>query len=344
MPLEDIIKTRILEQGPITVAEYMELALTHPEYGYYMRKDPLGEAGDFITAPEISQIFGELIGAWLAAQWIAMGRPKTSLVELGPGRGTLMNDALRATRNISGFHEAISVHLIEASPFLKQKQWDTLAGKHSDIQWHISLDEVPPGPLLLIANEFFDALPVRQYVHLKDGWHERKVMIDVGGKLHFTIPAAAGRLVERCEGGKEWMAAIARRIMPYGGAALVIDYGYNGPPKNSQETLQGVRDHQYHDVLDAPGTADLTAHVDFHALKQAAAEEGAAGYGTVTQGEFLKTLGAAVRVEKLCEKLESDAKSAMMAAYARLTSPRYMGELFKAICITHPNHPKPEGF
>ena len=266
----------------------MEIALTHPQYGYYMRKDPLGIQGDFITAPEISQIFGELIGAWSAAQWIAMGRPKTALVELGPGRGTLMADALRATKNIPGFHEAITVHLVEASPMLKQKQWNALAAKHPDIQWHSSFEEIPPGPMLLVANEFFDALPIRQYVHLADGWHERFVMIGVDGDLHFTIPAAAGRMVERCESGKEWTAAIARRMLEFGGAALIIDYGYNGPPKNSQETLQAVRNHQYHDSLKVPGTADLTAHVDFHAIKHAAAEEGAEGYGPVTQGQFLE--------------------------------------------------------
>ncbi len=145
MPLDALIKKRILKTGPISIAEYMELALTHAKHGYYMRKDPLGAQGDFITAPEISQIFGELIGAWLAAQWIAMGKPKTALVELGPGRGTLMTDALRATKNIVGFHEAMSVHLVEASPALKQKQWNTLAGKHPDIQWHSTFDEVPPG-------------------------------------------------------------------------------------------------------------------------------------------------------------------------------------------------------
>ncbi|MDE3015683.1 MAG: SAM-dependent methyltransferase, partial [Pseudomonadota bacterium] len=190
----------------------------------------------------------------------------------------------------------------------------------------------------------FDALPVRQYVHLADGWHERLVMVGMDGQLHFTIPAAAGRMVERCESGKEWTASIARRMLDYGGAALIIDYGYNGPPKNSQETLQAVRGHQHHDPLKDPGSADLTAHVDFHALKQAAAEEGAAGYGPVAQGAFLQSLGAAIRLEKLCEKVESADKSAMISALARLTSPQHMGELFKALCIAHPNHPKPEGF
>jgi len=342
--LDSIIKKRILRSGQINVAEYMELALTHPKYGYYMRKDPLGYKGDFITAPEISQIFGELIGAWMAAQWIAMGKPKTILAELGPGRGTLMVDALRGSKHIPGFHEAISVHLIEASPALKQKQWNALAGKHPDIQWHSSFEEIPPGPLLLVANEFFDALPVRQYVHLADGWHERFVIVGVDGELHFAIPAAAGRMVERGEVGKEWAAVIARRMMEFGGAALIIDYGYNGPPKNSQETLQAMRDHKFHDVLKDPGTADITAHVDFHAIREVAAIEGAAGYGPVTQGAFLQALGAKARLEKLCKKATEEQKSAMISGLERLLSQDAMGDLFKVICLTHPKHPKPEGF
>ncbi|MDE3060835.1 MAG: SAM-dependent methyltransferase [Pseudomonadota bacterium] len=328
----------------MTVAQYMALALTHPEHGYYMHHDPLGARGDFITAPEISQIFGEVIGAWLGAQWLAMGRPRTALVELGPGRGTLMADALRATRGVPGFHEAISVHLIEASPTLKQKQWNALAGKHPEISWHEDFSDIPEKALLLIANEFFDALPIRQYVHLQDGWHERMVTLDANGNLAFSIAADAGRVVERCEYGKEWMAMIARRMMQYGGAGLVIDYGYNGPPKNSRETLQAMRHHNYVDVLSGPGTADLTAHVDFHALAQAAREEGAAAYGPGTQGDFLKKLGAEPRTEKLCEKATPDQKIAMISGLRRLTSVDQMGELFKVLCIAHPQHPKPEGF
>jgi NADH dehydrogenase [ubiquinone] 1 alpha subcomplex assembly factor 7 len=181
-------------------------------------------------------------------------------------------------------------------------------------------------------------------VHLEDGWHERFVMVGVDGELHFNIPAAAGRVVERGEVGKEWTAAIARRIMEFGGAALIIDYGYNGPPKNSQETLQAMRGHAFHDVLKDPGTADLTAHVDFHAIGQVAAVEGAASYGPVAQGHFLETLGAKIRLKKLCENATEEQKSAMISGLERLLLPEQMGELFKVLCLTHPNHPKPEGF
>jgi len=342
MSLEDIIKERIRRTGPIPVADYMALALTHPEYGYYMRKDPLGIQGDFITAPEISQVFGELIGAWLAAQWITMGQPKAALAELGPGRGTLMADALRATKHIGGFHESISVHLVEASPILKQKQWSALAGKHPDIHWHTHADELPAMPLLLIANEFFDALPIRQFIQTETGGQERMIGIGADDRLQFIHPTGTGIVMEYCEAGEQMARDIGRHINTHGGAALIIDYGYTGGTRG--DTLQAIKSHQYHDVLCESGTADLTAHVGFAALKQAALAEGAAAYGTVTQENFLGHLGAGARTAKLCENATPPQKSAMLSALERLTSPDKMGDLFKVLCLTHPQHPKPEGF
>jgi len=342
MTLEKIITSYIDTNGPLSVADYMAMVLTHPEYGYYMRKDPLGAKGDFITAPEICQIFGELIGAWLAAQWIGMGRPEAALAELGPGRGTLMNDILRATKTVPGFHQAITVHLVEASPALKQKQWNALAGKHPHVNWHDYFDDLPPKPLLLVANEFFDALPIRQYVYLPEGWRERFIKVE-DGKLAFTIPATAGRVIERCESGKEWAASIGKHIAAHTGVALIIDYGYPTPPRESNETLQAMRGHKFHDVLTDPGTADLTAHVDFGAIGQAALEEGTKIYGPIAQGQFLVNIGAAMRTAILCETATDDQKSTMISSMERLISPKQMGELFKVLCITHPTHPAPEG-
>jgi NADH dehydrogenase [ubiquinone] 1 alpha subcomplex assembly factor 7 len=332
-PLDDIIKAKIADSGPITVAEYMQLALAHPEYGYYMRKDPLGAAGDFTTAPEISQVFGELIGAWLASQWLAMNKPECALVELGPGRGTLMNDILRATKHISGFHDAVSIHLVETSSVLKQKQWQTLAGKHPRIIWHETFSDIPPQPLLLVANEFFDALPIRQFVDRA----ERMVGLKENG---FTwIPASAGTTKETCEPALHIVQEIAQRIKEHNGAALVIDYGYTD---GHGDTLQAVREHKYHDPLMEPGTADLTAHVDFTALKKSATD--VATYGPVPQGAFLTRLGVADRTVLLCQNASDEQVVDIYAGVRRLTDPAEMGELFKVLALTRIENPKPEGF
>ncbi len=348
----------ISQKGAVTVAEYMELALSHPEFGYYMRKDPLGVKGDFTTAPEISQVFGELIGAWLSEEWHKMGKPECALAELGPGRGTLMADMLRATKNIAGFHDAVSVHLIETSPVLQQKQWQALSGKHPRIEWHRDFSEIPKKPLLLVTNEFFDALPVRQFVW--DGeWKERMVNME-DNKFIFVIPAKAGILnqelrkrldkipafagmtIEYSEAAESIATSIGAHIKTHGGAALVIDYGYEGGSRT--DTLQAVRAHQYHDPLAEPGTADLTCHVDFDMLKAAAATAGAAAYGAVPQGIFLTVLGVRARMAKLCEGIGDAQKISIALGVERLVSMEQMGDLFKAICIVRQGHPRPEGF
>lgn len=348
------MKERIRASGPITVAEYMSLALAHPTFGYYMRKDPLGTQGDFTTAPEISQIFGELIGAWLAEQWQALGSPEAALVEMGPGRGTLMNDILRATKTIPNFHSRISVHLIETSPVLQQKQWNTLAGKHHDIQWHTEFSAAPDKPILLVANEFFDALPIRQFTRSGSAWQERFVALDEQENLQFVWRtqnpppavrmhmAVQGKICEYSPAAEHIARAIGSHIDTYGGTALVIDYGYAGNLYG--DTLQAVRNHRYHELLSEPGTADLTTHVNFDMLRQAASFANLAVHGPVQQGFFLSKLGAQMRAAMLCQNAVGDQKQTIIAGLDRLVSLEQMGDLFKVMAFTPVGHPAPEGF
>ena len=354
-PLMQEIKRRIETAGPIGLADYMELALGHPAHGYYATRDPLGAKGDFVTAPEISQMFGELLGLWCAEAWRRAGAPgKVRLVELGPGRGTLMADALRALRLAPDFRAAATVHLVEASPALRAVQRATLAGH--DVAWHGDLGEVPDGPLLLIANEFLDALPIRQIVRAEDGWHERLVGLDGAGGFAFTLDprptglaallpgalrecAPEGSLVELSPAVLGVAAAIARRVAADGIAALIVDYGHaaTGPG----ETLQAVRGHRRHAVLEAPGTADLTAHVDFAALGLAAVPP-ASTLGPVGQGDFLRRLGIEHRARTLAAA--GNRADEVAAALRRLTDPAEMGTLFKVLALVPPGAPSPAGF
>jgi NADH dehydrogenase [ubiquinone] 1 alpha subcomplex assembly factor 7 len=358
-PLADLLARRIARAGPISIADFMAEALGHPEHGYYMTRDPLGAAGDFVTAPEVSQMFGELIGLWCAELWRGGGAPKpVRLVELGPGRGTLMADALRAARMMPGFADALSVHLVESSPALEAKQRRTLAGHK--VQWHRSLDEVPDGPLLLIANEFFDVLPVRQFQYTPDGWRERMVgLADTGAGFRIglapgitsaetLIPAdvrAAARpgdIAEICPAGISIMDAIARRIARHGGGALIVDYGHAESAPG--ETLQAVSRHARLDPLEAPGEADLTAHVDFAALARAAGEAGAAAHGPVPQGLFLSRLGIAERAARLGRDATPEQARDIEAACSRLIAAAEMGTLFKALAVVPRDRPAPPGF
>lgn len=317
------------------MAEYMEIALSHPEYGYYMQRDPLGVAGDFTTAPEISQIFGEIIGAWLAHNWQLLGSPsEIVLVELGAGRGTLMADILRATKNIKGFHEALSIYLVEISPVLKQKQWKTLAGKIERIEWHENLDSLPELPLLLIANEFFDALPIRQFF----GNDERMVSI-INNKLGFTTDNVTH---ETCEAAIAIVKVISEHIATHSGAALIIDYGYSGGSK--ADSLQAMKNHSYHPVLEDAGNADLTAHVDFFTLLETAKEYAVNVYGAMPQGAFLTRLGAGERTTALCRISNHEQQQKLIAGLKRLADPKEMGDLFKIMAITSKNIPRVDGF
>ncbi len=335
----------IRAQGPIPVARFMAEALGHPKHGYYITRDPLGAGGDFVTAPEISQMFGELIGLWAATVWQQMGAPTPMhLVELGPGRGTLMADALRAARLMPAFRAAIRLHLVETSPVLREAQARALPDAAA--QWHSHIAGVPAGPMILIANEFFDALPVRQYQRTADGWRERLVDSDGDGFRFVLSPlqfdglssplldaAPPGAVWETSPSGLALAEEIAARIAGQGGAALLIDYGYvDGSPR---ATLQALRDHKAHPVLDDPGSADLTALVDFAALATAARAAGAAVQGPVAQGVFLQALGLDMRAARLSAAAPQEA-AAIEAARARLTHPDQMGSLFQAMTIAHP--------
>ncbi|MFO0388258.1 MAG: class I SAM-dependent methyltransferase [Alphaproteobacteria bacterium] len=357
MSLADIIAQKIKEHGPMSVAEYMSLALSEPYLGYYMRKDPLGAEGDFTTAPEISQIFGELIGAWIAQQWMHLGMPDAALIELGPGRGTLMADALRATKHIAGFHSSLTVHLVETSPALKHKQWNALAKTHPHIEWHETINALPDDkPWLLIANEFFDALPIRQFMHKDNMWHERMVDVDNSEFIFSVMPAEAdiqkkldsgfrrndGEIIELCEPALEILRVIGEHIATKGGAAMIADYGYIGGTNG--DTLQAVKNHKYHNVLKDAGEADLTAHVDFSALMEVAQHAGATVYGPYPQGRVLGKLGAIPRATRLCEGLTQEGQATIMSGLKRLLAPDEMGELFKMMCIMPKHHPTPEGF
>src|SRR5215470_2219640 len=275
--LARLIARRIRATGPLTVAEFMTEVLQHPRLGYYATRDPLGTAGDFVTAPEVSQVFGELIGLWCADAWARMGQPDpVHLAELGPGRGTLMADALRALAVAPDFRRALRLHLVETSPALRALQARALATAAPT--WHERLDAIPAGPLLLVANEFLDTLPIRQFERRGSGWNERRVgLAPDGGTLVFALdpapspsaallpsrlsPAAEGSVAEACPAALSLAADLARRLSADGGAALFIDYGH--PESAWGDTLQAVRQHRYHPVLEAPGSADITAHVDF---------------------------------------------------------------------------------
>ena len=348
------LQARIAAAGPIGIDAYMEAALFDPRWGYYATRDPFGARGDFVTAPDVSQVFGELIGLWLADLWRRMGAPDpVILAELGPGRGTLLSDALRATRVVPGFGHAARLHLVERSPVLRHAQAGTLGGAAP--QWHDELSTLPPGPLLLVANEFLDALPIRQFVRHADGWHERRVGLAPEGGLAFKIDAVpatdhgiAAALADASPGSiaetRAPAAALARRIAARlaasAGAALFIDYGHAASACG--DTLQAVRRHRPHDVLADPGTADLTAHVDFAAF--AAAAEGAQVWGPVTQGAFLRGLGIAARTDALCARATPDQARLLLTGTQRLVDPTAMGRMFKVLALTGKDTPEPAGF
>lgn len=357
--LTALLRRRIALEGPITVAAFMAESLGHPRFGYYMRQDPFGRSGDFITAPEISQMFGELVGLWCASVWQSMGGPsRVRLVELGPGRGTLMADALRATRRVRGFHAAVEVHLVDTSPALRERQRSTLSGEGlPPLHWHESFADVPAGPMVLVANEFFDALPVHQLQRGDRHWHERLVDF-ADGKFRLVVSphpsplvalldprfadASVGSIAEISPAALSFAGSIAARLVEGGGAALIVDYG---PSRSGVgETLQALRRHAAHDVLTDPGSADLTAHVDFEALARAAVEAGAVAHGPVPQGVFLARLGIEARMQALLRAAAEAQRQAIVSGGRRLIEPAQMGTLFKALALTHPGLPVPEGF
>lgn len=343
-PLAALIAAQIAAEGPMRLDDYMRLCLLHPRHGYYTTRDPFGSGGDFTTAPEISQMFGEIVGLALAQAWLDQGCPAPfTLAELGPGRGTLMADALRACARVPGFASAAQVHLVEASPHLREVQRQTLAGtpvRHVDRG-----TDLPQAPLFLVANEFFDALPIRQFQRTGEGWAERVVTLDPAGALALALSppvpmereAPEGTVREVCAEALPVMAALGARITAHGGAAIIIDYGgWDG----QGDTLQALRRHVPDDPLAHPGEADLTAHVDFAPLAGAAVQAGAAVSGAVPQGEWLLSLGLAQRAERLARAGDGGAA----AALDRLTHPSRMGHLFKALAVWPRGAPPVPGF
>lgn len=354
--LEARLRRAIRHSGPIAFAHYMALALGDRRDGYYAgadRPDPLGADGDFTTAPEISQMFGELIGAWCADLWRRLGAPDpVRLVELGPGRGTLMADLLRAAAAAPEFRRALEVHLVETGPAQRRAQRAAL-GPAAPV-WHDTLATVPDGPMLLVANEFFDALPVHRFAAGGEGWRECLVGLDDGGGLALRrapgptpatrVLAALGRAPRPGAVAEVSLAAlalageVARRVAAGPGAALVVDYGGGGGA-----SLHGVRRHRRHPPLAAPGLADLSARVDFDALAQAARDAGAAVFGPVGQGAFLAALGLGARAAAL-KRAAPDAAESIDSAVARLASPDGMGTRFQALALGAPGGPEPAGF
>ena len=360
LPLETEIRRRIAVAGPMPVAEYMALCLADSEHGYYTTRDPLGARGDFITAPEVSQMFGEMIGLWMAATWKQMGSPENlRIIELGPGRGTMMKDALRAAKVMPDFLKAVVLHLVEISPALEAQQQRTLEPLSMPMFWHPALIDVPPGPAIVLANEFFDALPVHQAVKTEHGWHERQIEIDSTGNLAFTIapdpiPQFDRLLPPALRNAPdasifEWRAdnvamELGKRLTRDGGAALVIDYGH--AQSAIGDTFQAVGRHAYADPLSAPGSIDLTAHVDFQALAKGVEAMGASVYGPVTQSQLLRRLGIMTRATSLKSKATAGVAADIDAALKRLISEGAagMGVLFKAAAFAHPALGVPPGF
>ena len=359
-PLETEIRRRIAAAGPMPVNEYMTLCLADAEHGYYTTRDPFGAGGDFITAPEVSQMFGEMIGLWMAAVWKQMGSPENlRVVELGPGRGTMMMDALRAAKVMPAFRDAVVIHLVEISPALVACQQRTLEPLSMPIYWHPALADVPAGPAIVLANEFFDALPINQAVKSERGWHERLIEIDSAGYLAFTIapdpipqfdrllPPAVRNAPD--DSIFEWRSDnvgfdLGTRLARDGGAALVIDYGH--AQSAAGETLQAVGKHAYANPLSMPGGIDLTAHVDFQALGNAIEAMGTNGYGPITQSQFLRRLGIVARAASLKANAADAVAVEIDAALKRLISEGEagMGALFKAAAFAHPSLGVPPGF
>ncbi|HSD91416.1 MAG TPA: SAM-dependent methyltransferase [Methyloceanibacter sp.] len=347
-PLAARLKERIAREGPISVHDYMEACLADRAAGYYLTRQPIGRDGDFITAPEISQIFGELIGAWAATVWQGMGAPvHFTIAELGPGRGTLMADALRVFDTVPKLLDGATLALVETSPVLRQLQQEKLRNAPGLLRWFERMEDVPDGPLILIANEFVDALPIRQFVRASAIWRERCIGLATDGTFGFCagravetdalpafargVEAAEGAVVEMCPAVSKLLTDLVARAKHAPLAALIADYGH--AESGFGETLQAVRAHRYADPLSAPGEADLTAHVDFAALKESAKALGLATFGPMPQGEFLLKLGLAARAERLTRNAASEKRQAILSGAARLTDPRQMGVLFKVLVL-----------
>ena len=339
------LASRIRRSGPISIADYMS-AVTET---YYARGDVFGVAGDFITAPEISQSFGELIGLWCAVVWQNMGAPASfRLVECGPGRGTLMKDLLRATARVPGFNLAADIHLIERSTALRVLQREVL--KDHRVTWHDEVSAVTDGPIILVANEFLDALPIHQFEKTADGWMERYVAVNEAGEFGVVLKPGAveapvantGAVFETSPATTSFISRIAARIGRQGGAALLIDYGHIAT--SIGETLQAVKKHRPCGIFETPGEVDLTAHVDFAVVASAARDNGVKVYGPIAQGTWLSRLGIKLRGLQLAKGKTPEMAKTIESGIRRLTEPDAMGALFKVIAFAHPALAMPDGF
>lgn len=348
----------IAAQGPLTIAQFMTIAMHDRELGYYATRNPIGTEGDFITAPEISQMFGELVGLWLVQAWHDQGKPShTRLIELGPGRGTLMGDALRSAKIVPSFLESIEVVLVESNPRLREIQAATLRDSHASVAWRENCDSTLfDRPCFLVANEFFDAMPIRQLVRTDKGWSERMVSIDAAAGLTFVLSpisadlavpadrvgAQTGTVYEFSDAASALAQDISYGIARRGGAALIVDYGYDAP--GFGETLQAVMKHEATGLLDAPGEADISAGVDFAALARAAGTHAVAIHGPISQGQFLTDLGIFERADTLKRARASDRGPSVDFDLNRLVAADEMGELFKALAILPTTAPPAAGF
>jgi NADH dehydrogenase [ubiquinone] 1 alpha subcomplex assembly factor 7 len=342
----ETLRRHLAQNGPMSVGEYMAWCLTGTGTAYYRNGNPLGAAGDFVTAPEVSQIFGELIAVWACSVWEAMGRPSPfALAELGPGRGTLMQDALRAARSMPGFLEAAQIHLVETSATLRDRQ-DQLLSRFCQPQWHETVDAVPDEPLIVIANEFFDALPVEQHIYESGSWRRRLVSLDAAGGLAFStgrlalppvelIPGESpreGDILEHRPSAAALIQELGKRAQAAPFAMLIFDYGYER--RDYGDTLQAVRSHGYANPLEAPGEADLSAHVNFAELAHAGQNAGLKVWGPMAQSEFLLSIGLEHRLRQLMNSADEEQRAALFLGARRLVDPFQMGSLFKVMAMT----------
>jgi len=352
-PLADKIKSLIAANGPISVTDYFALCLADPEHGYYRTRNPFGRDGDFVTAPEVSQLFGEMLGVFMINTWQRHGEPRdVRLVEIGPGRGTMMADMLRViARAAPNLYETATVHLVETSALLKLTQMETLSSHGDKVSWHESFDGVPDGFTLLAANELFDAIPIRQFVKTPNGFHERMVGLDENDELCFTLgvatldpamlpqgisPPADGEIFEVAPARQSVMLTICERLIAHHGTALIIDYGHM--VTNFGDTLQAVRAHEYDPPLAHPGHADLTSHVDFENLARTSLAAGVHLNGCMHQGDFLVGLGIEQRAASLGRDKDEKTQAEIVEAVHRLAGAGngYMGELFKVMAVSMP--------
>lgn len=348
-----VIKKDISENGPMPISKFMSQALNHYTQSYYKNLNPIGTNGDFITAPEISQLFGEIVGIWCANYWHTEKKPnKIKLIELGPGKGTLMSDILRATKHIEGFHNAVEICLVEINTKLKELQKQKI--QHKKVSWFEHFDQIPQNCFsIIIANEFFDALPIEQYIKRDEIWHIN--MVDIEGDpdnlcitkhvvkdnirdfLTTKYPdAPEGSIVEINDESAILIKSISKSIQKHGGAALVIDYGYiDNPNRNFISTLQSIKDHKFNPIFNEIGNSDITAHVNFSTLVETAAFYGAHTYGPISQGQFLQNMQIEVRKEMILKKTPPSQKDSFISGYNRLINKDQMGELFKVMAFSH---------